>query len=293
MEPDIVRRADGWNARKAIACDGKEYTYGELLHASAVCAGAVASELTSGDARVSPKPRSGDALSAEPRRGEGGRVAFLVAPGFDHVAWQWGIWRAGAVAVPLSAAQAPAEWDFIIEDAQAGVVIGDDQAGVLAAIAARRGARWLSSNRAAIALSAAPPRTQHSAPSTPHSALLLYTSGTTSRPKGVVLTHANLEAQMATLADAWGWRADDRILHVLPLNHVHGIVNVLGCALWSGACCEFLSPFDAARAWERLAAGGITLFMAVPTIYARLLAAFDVADGATRERWAAGRVGCA
>ncbi len=275
MEPEIVRRADGCHARKAIASEGKEYTYGELLHASAACAGAVASELA---------------------RGGGNSVAFLVAPGFDHVAWQWGIWRAGAVAVPLSIVQAPAEWDFIIEDAQAAVVIGDDQAGALAAIAARHGARRISAlsvphpalstpHPALGTPHSAPP---HPAPGTQHPALLLYTSGTTSRPKGVVLTHANLEAQMATLAAAWGWRSDDRILHVLPLNHVHGIVNVLGCALWSGACCEFLSPFDAGRAWERMANGEITLFMAVPTIYAKLLAAFDVADGTTRERWAAG-----
>ena len=69
---------------------------------------------------------------------------------------------------------------------------------------------------------------------------------------------------------------------MLPLNHVHGIVNVLGCALWSGAVCEFLSPFDAAAVWRRLAAGGLTLFMAVPTIYAKLLAAWDAAPAEVR-----------
>jgi malonyl-CoA/methylmalonyl-CoA synthetase len=93
---------------------------------------------------------------------------------------------------------------------------------------------------------------------------------------------------MTALVDAWGWTPDDRILHVLPLNHVHGIVNVLGCALWSGAACEFLAPFDAVGVWERMSAGGLSLFMAVPTIYSKLLAAWDAAASDTRCRWSDG-----
>ena len=73
--------------------------------------------------------------------------------------------------------------------------------------------------------------------------MILYTSGTTSRPKGVVTTHGNLEAQIKVLVGAWGWQRQDHILHVLPLHHVHGIVNVLCCALWSGATCEMLPAF--------------------------------------------------
>jgi malonyl-CoA/methylmalonyl-CoA synthetase len=121
--------------------------------------------------------------------------------------------------------------------------------------------------------------------------MMLYTSGTTSRPKGVVTTHRNLEAQITTLVDAWGWTADDRVLHVLPLNHVHGIVNILGCALWAGGVCEFLAPFEPNAVWNRMAAGGLTLFMAVPTIYARLLAAWEAADDSLRARWSDGARG--
>ena len=65
--------------------------------------------------------------------------------------------------------------------------------------------------------------------------MILYTSGTTGRPKGVVTTHANYAAQIASLIAAWEWTRDDRALLVLPLHHVHGIVNVLGCALAAGA----------------------------------------------------------
>ena len=66
-------------------------------------------------------------------------------------------------------------------------------------------------------------------------AMMLYTSGTTSKPKGVVSTHGNIQAQIVSLVEAWAWRHDDRIPLFLPLHHIHGIVNVLSCALWSGA----------------------------------------------------------
>ena len=108
--------------------------------------------------------------------------------------------------------------------------------------------------------------------------MILYTSGTTSRPKGVVTTHANITAQIMSLVEAWEWSADDRIVLCLPLHHVHGIINVVSCALWSGATCEMLPRFDANAVWERIASGGLTLFMAVPTIYVKLIAAWDAAS---------------
>ena len=76
-------------------------------------------------------------------------------------------------------------------------------------------------------------------------AMILYTSGTTGKPKGVVTTHENIAAQITSLVQAWGWTADDHILNVLPLHHVHGIVNVIACALWVGAKCEISPNFDA------------------------------------------------
>src|SRR5216110_67412 len=94
-------------------------------------------------------------------------------------------------------------------------------------------------------------------------AMILYTSGTTGRPKGVVTTPGNLCAQVRSLVAAWEWSADDRILLVLPLHHVHGIVNVLSCALWSGARCDMLAKFDAGETWQRIARRDLTLFMAV------------------------------
>jgi malonyl-CoA/methylmalonyl-CoA synthetase len=109
-------------------------------------------------------------------------------------------------------------------------------------------------------------------------AMIFYTSGTTSRPKGVVATHANITAQIDSLADAWEWSATDRILLCLPLHHVHGIINVVCCALWSGATCHMLPRFDANAVWDCIAGGELTIFMAVPTVYAKLIAAWDAAS---------------
>jgi malonyl-CoA/methylmalonyl-CoA synthetase len=257
----LLARAAAWPERLALVEPGATATYGELLDASARLAGRL--------------------LAGRSDLGEE-RVAYLVSPGVCHVETQWAIWRAGAVAVPLAASQAPAEWDYIVADTGAAQVIGDGGADVLRSIAAARGATFLDAG----------PRAGHSAGPVPlpgitsdRRAMILYTSGTTSRPKGVVTTHRNVEAQITALVHAWGWASSDRILHVLPLNHVHGIVNVLACALWAGAVCEFLAPFEPHTVWNRMAGGGVTLFMAVPTIYARLLAAWDSAADDVKARW--------
>jgi malonyl-CoA/methylmalonyl-CoA synthetase len=121
-------------------------------------------------------------------------------------------------------------------------------------------------------------------------AMILYTSGTTSKPKGVVSTHAMLAAQITAMVEAWEWVPEDHLLHVLPLHHLHGILNALCCPLWAGATCELQDGFDAVAVWSRItAADGLTLFMAVPTIYARLRTAWEAAPA---ERQAAMRRGC-
>ena len=120
-------------------------------------------------------------------------------------------------------------------------------------------------------------------------AMLVYTSGTTSRPKGAVTTHDNIAAQVTALIEAWGWSENDHILEVLPLHHVHGIVNVVACALWAGARCEMLPKFDADLVWDRIiASDGMTLLMAVPTVYARLIKAWDAAVESRQQAMTAG-----
>ena len=209
------------------------------------------------------------------------RVAFLVAPGFAHVAVAHGIWRAGGVAVPLAVSHPTSELDYVVRDAQASIVVTDpSRAETLEPVARATGAH-LAPTTALLAPSAAEP------PALPpmtlaRRALIVYTSGTTGKPKGVVTTHGNLAAQITALIDAWEWTGADHTLLVLPLHHVHGIVNVVGCALSAGATCEMLPAFDAEATWARLASGEISVFTAVPTIYHRLIASWEKASPAVQ-----------
>ena len=104
-------------------------------------------------------------------------------------------------------------------------------------------------------------------------ALMLYTSGTTGRPKAAELSHANLTASIDALDEAWQWRADDVLLHALPVFHVHGLLVALHGALNAGASTVMLRRFEPAAALAALRGSGCTVFMAVPTIHARLVSA--------------------
>ena len=213
------------------------------------------------------------------------RVAFLTPPGFHYVATQWGIWRAGGIAVPLAVSHPPAELAYVIRDAEAeAVVVHADFATVMQAVHLPPATRTVTTDDAVGTAARSPLPVVADG----RRAMMVYTSGTTGKPKGVVTTHANIVAQVTSLVTAWEWRADDWILLVLPLHHVHGIINVLTCALWAGARCEMLPKFDPERTWARIAAGELTLFMAVPTIYGKLIAAWDAAAPERRRVWSAG-----
>ncbi|XP_060078715.1 malonate--CoA ligase ACSF3, mitochondrial-like [Ylistrum balloti] len=110
-------------------------------------------------------------------------------------------------------------------------------------------------------------------------AVIIYTSGTTGNPKGVVLTHKNVTANMEGMVLSWKWASTDRILHVLPLYHVHGLVNALMTPLYCGATCVMLPKFDAHEVLMKLTGKeDITVLMAVPTIYAKLIEYLKVLD---------------
>lgn len=123
---------------------------------------------------------------------------------------------------------------------------------------------------------------------------MLYTSGTTNRPKGVVLSTSVITAQANSLIEAWHYTQSDHLLHVLPLHHIHGTINALFTPLIAGATVEFAFPFNAEATWKRLAApfmaadGGdkvkpISFFTVVPTIYSRLLNSFPSLDEGTQK----------
>jgi len=213
------------------------------------------------------------------------RVAFLVAPGFAYAAVQRGIWRAGGVAVPLAVSHPPAELEYVVRDTDAAIVVADASLrDVGKALARTARARFVLAEDA---LSAEPfeglPLLRSD-----HRALIIYTSGTTGRPKGAVTTHQMIGAQISSLISAWRWTPSDHLLLVLPLHHVHGIINGLGCALAIRATCEMLYPFDGPRVWQRLASGDVTVFTAVPTIYHRLIGAWESASTETQREWSDG-----
>lgn len=107
-------------------------------------------------------------------------------------------------------------------------------------------------------------------------ALMIYTSGTTSNPKGCVTTHKNITFQADCLVKAWKYTSDDRLIHVLPLHHIHGIINGLTASFLSGVTVEMHPKFDPKVIWDRWQdQGSSTMFMAVPTIYSRLVDYFD------------------
>ncbi len=261
----IVAQAEMAKARRAILAEDGECTYGELLKLTA---------------------RAATLLLGDRADLDEARVAFLVPPSLAHVVTQWATWRAGGVAVPLCLQHPAPELAHVIDDSQASILIAHPSVvALLRPLAEARGLPLLTTDELMRSPSEGPlPRV-----SPRRRAMLIYTSGTTSRPKGVVSTHDMITAQVTSLIEAWGWSGDDHILHVLPLHHVHGVVNVLCCAMWAGATCEILPKFEATAVWDRLMhSKGLTLFMAVPTIYARLIAAWEAADPATRQAMSAG-----
>ena len=254
----LIANAQSFGPRTAVVDAQKAFTYGDLLDASA----RVATALLAG---------RGD-LEEE-------RVGFLVTPGFLWVAMQWGIWRAGGIAVPLPIKSPRPELEYLVDDTGASALVFDAPAAPLVEpIAAARGLRAFPYDELSTYPTSPLPEI-----SIERRAMILYTSGTTSKPKGVVTTHANVAAQIKSLVEAWEWSGNDRILLCLPLHHVHGIINVVGCALWSGAACDMLPCFEANAVWDRIAGGELTLFMAVPTVYTKLIAAWDAASPERRE----------
>ena len=198
----------------------------------------------------------------------GKRVAVMIDPGLEYTAALWGTWMAGATAVPLCLSHPPPEIHFVLDDTGAEVAI----VGPRFRDQLFKGSEGTDCLVFSVEdLLNRPVGGDREESSGGGDALILYTSGSTGIPKGVVLSHANLEAQIKTLCSAWGWARSDRILHTLPLHHTHGLVNALLCSLWTGAVCEFLPRFETAAVWTRLASGEITLFMGVPTMYAKLI----------------------
>ncbi len=262
-ELEIIQRAQNFGTRVAVTSGGDDHSYDSLLSVSE----AIAANLLDGSADLDEK-----------------RIAFLIPASFEYVAVQWGIWRAGGIAVPLSLFAADPELEHVITDAQVDrIIVPEDLLAKLKPLCDQLSTPLLSFDQISSGQSVPLPQLEAE-----RRAMILYTSGTTSKPKGVVSTHANIEAQITTLVEAWGWGSEDSIPLFLPLHHVHGIVNVLSCALWSGARVDCFGSFDALAILERVADKQYSVFMGVPTIYVKLIQILEAADEGDRARYADG-----
>ncbi|CAF1336230.1 unnamed protein product [Adineta steineri] len=209
-------------------------------------------------------------------------VSFIVA--------MWASWMVGATVVPLSSHHPPSSLAYFLNDAQCrGVIVGDDHSNELIKstlthtsqtdipiINIKKNLSTKNTNENLnddLLLSTTIDRSERS------NALIIYTSGTSGKPKGCVLTFDTIQAHVDSMIKAWEWTKDDVVLHVLPLHHVHGLINALLTPLFIGATVVMLPHFDATKAWEHLVQPGferhITVFTAVPTIYSKLIQDYE------------------
>lgn len=207
----------------------------------------------------------------------GSRVAVQVDKSPEALMLYLATLRAGLAYLPLNTAYHEAEVAYFLDDAQPSVVVCSDSArGWCEPLAKAKGAAHVLTLNAdgqgslMQAASAQSPdfETVHRAPG--DLAAILYTSGTTGRSKGAMLTHANLASNALTLKSYWGWRPDDVLLHMLPIFHVHGLFVASHGALLAGARMIWLPKLDVDQALRYLPR--CTLMMGVPTYYVRLLA---------------------
>ena len=263
MHLELMARAESYGNAVALRSESGIYSYRDLLERSR-------------DLAIALLDNRDDLSEA--------RVALLVPPGIEYVAAQWGIWRAGGIKTPLCLSATEPEWEYSLTDSGATTLVTTTElASKVGRLCQRLGCRMLVVND----VTAAAPR-ELPAVTPDRRAMILYTSGTTSKPKGVVTTHANIQAQIECLIAAWEWSANDRIPLFLPLHHIHGIINVLSCGLWSGAQIETFSKFDAPTLLERVRDDAYTVFMAVPTIYVKLIQALQSASNSDRTAYCSG-----
>jgi malonyl-CoA/methylmalonyl-CoA synthetase len=181
----------------------------------------------------------GDRVAAQTRKSPAALMLYLASL------------QTGAVFLPLNTAYTEAEIAYFLEDAEPKLFVQD--------------AESLAGEAAGLA-----PLTEIHPAAPDDLAALVYTSGTTGRAKGAMLSHANLAANALALVEAWGFTGDDVLLHALPIFHVHGLFVAVHCALLSGAPMLWLERFD-----EDAVLGALpraTVMMGVPTFYTRLLA---------------------
>ncbi|KAH8883856.1 acetyl-CoA synthetase-like protein [Thozetella sp. PMI_491] len=224
----------------------------------------------------------------------GERIAFLVENSYDYMVTLLAILAARSIAVPLSPAFPAPELQYILNHSEALMLLSSAKFTPKAHEVLRT-----ELDRQPLHLElkkhlggGAHEQITLDDPNPKEAGMMLYTSGTTNRPKGVLLPQSVMTAQARSLLQAWEYSPSDHLLHVLPLHHIHGTINAVFTPLFSGSSVEFLFPFNADAVWKRFAdpfltpdqtldpsstspftqREKITFFTVVPTVYSRLLA---------------------
>lgn len=217
----------------------------------------------------------------------GDRVAFQVEKSPEALFLYLACLRAGLVALPMNPAYRAGEIGYMLENAEPAILVGDPaRRDELAPLAAGTGVRRFLTLDAAGqgSLRAAADNEPADFPPVPRRsddlAAMLYTSGTTGRPKGAPLSHGNLASNALVLTEAWGFSDRDVLLHALPIFHAHGLFVACHCVLMAGARMLWLPRFEARQVMALLPRA--TVMMGVPTFYARLLDQPDFGPAQTR-----------
>ncbi|KAI5240047.1 acetyl-CoA synthetase-like protein [Aureobasidium subglaciale] len=230
----------------------------------------------------------------------GERIAFLIENGYNYVVTLLAIVASNAIAVPLALSFPASELRHIINLSEAVILLSSAKYAAKAKEVLTEG---LHDVPALFEIGNLLDQSQESVNSdlllnTSASGMMLFTSGTTAKPKGVMLSETTLTAQAKSLMTAWQYEPCDRLLHVLPLHHIHGTVNAIFTPLLAGSSIEFMYPYKVDEVWKRFAAPfigsngaidhnkkvddmksrdtrpPITFFTAVPTIWSRMLEAY-------------------
>jgi malonyl-CoA/methylmalonyl-CoA synthetase len=207
----------------------------------------------------------------------GDRVSVQVAKSPSALYLYLACLRAGFVFHPLNTGYKDAELDYFLSDAEPALVVCENcdqqrmamlcqknSVGHLLTLNADGSGSISDGAEQTAAEFGVIERTDHDL------AALLYSSGTTGVPKGIMLSHLNLRSNAECLVEAWGFSQDDVLLHALPIFHVHGLFVALGCAFLSGASMHWLTDFDVQQVLQQLP--NCSVMMGVPTYYTRLLA---------------------
>ncbi len=208
---------------------------------------------------------------------DGARVAVQTEKSVEGLLLYLAVLRAGYVYLPLNTAYQAGEIEYFVGNAEPSVVVcSGKNFGWVSKIAFTAGTKHvftLNEDRTGTLLDRAAHHADTHVPavrSADELAAILYTSGTTGRSKGAMLTHGNLLSNARVLKDYWGWTEGDVLIHVLPIFHVHGLFVASHGALLNGSKMIWFAKFDPAAVVKRLPEA--TVFMGVPTLYVRLLA---------------------